>query len=126
MSAAFVDSSVLVAVALDEAAAPDVKRRLASFALVHASPLLEAELASVCRREGRGASAGLLRPLRWVTVPRALTPEIARVLGAGYVRGADCYHLATALYLSPDPSQLTFLTNDKRQREVAQSLGFRV
>jgi hypothetical protein len=39
-------------------------------------------------------------------------------------RGADCWHLATALYLSPDPSALTFLTLDLAQRHVAKALGF--
>jgi hypothetical protein len=57
---------------------------------------------------------------------RPLTGEIARVLAAGYVRGADCWHLATALYLTDDPSSLTFLTVDERQKSVAVSLGFEV
>jgi hypothetical protein len=41
------------------------------------------------------------------------------------VRGADCWHLATALYLAPDPGELTFVTLDAHQQSVAKSLGFR-
>ena len=55
---------------------------------------------------------------------RPLHTEIAKVLAAGYLRGADCWHLATALYLSVDPSQLAFTTADDRQRTVARALGF--
>lgn len=49
-----------------------------------------------------------------------------RVLGTGYVRGADCWHLATAIYLAGDPAKLTFLTLDDQQRTVAESLGFQI
>ncbi len=62
--------------------------------------------------------------LSLIAPDRALSDEIARVLEAGYVRGADCWHLATALYLSPNPSALTFLTLDLAQRHVAKALGF--
>ncbi len=39
---------------------------------------------------------------------------------------ADCLHVAKALYLSPDPRELTFLTLDVKQRAVAGKLRFRV
>jgi hypothetical protein len=42
------------------------------------------------------------------------------------MRGADCWHLATALYVAPNPSELTFLTLDLAQRKVAKTLGFQV
>ena len=49
----------------------------------------------------------------------------AEVLGAGYVCGADCWHLATALYLAGDrPGELSFVTLDHQQRAVAAELGF--
>ena len=66
----------------------------------------------------------LLDELEFVIPTRSLGAEIIRVLDAGYVRGADCWHLATALYLAPDPGELTFVTLDVRQREVAKALGF--
>lgn len=126
MSVAFVDSSVIVALGLNESAAPDVRDRLAQFDAFYASPLLEAEYASACRRENIVPDARLLDLLEWVIVRRSLRPEIGRTLEAGYVRGADCHHLATALYLAPDARDLTFLTNDARQRAVARVLGFQV
>lgn len=128
MSTAFVDTSCLAALALLERGNEALQRRLARFDLLAASPLLEAELRSAVRREGVEAEERIslwLKSVRWVIADRTLGPEIDIVLSAGYVRGADCWHLATALFLSPDPSELTFLTLDARQGEVARSLGFR-
>ena len=99
-------------------------RRLATFDVVHASDLLEAELRSACRRDQVAVDTRLFDELEVVFPPRTLGPEIMRVLEAGYVRGADCWHLATALYLAPDPSELTFITLDERQGAVAKALGF--
>ena len=56
---------------------------------------------------------------------RPLSPEIRRVLQAGYLRGADCFHVASALYFMDDPTGNTFLTLDTRQRAVAKALGFK-
>jgi hypothetical protein len=60
----------------------------------------------------------------WIYPNRPLAREIERVAGVGYLRGADLWHLANALFLAPEPRELTFLTLDKRQREVAVELGF--
>ena len=128
MSTVFVDTSCVAALALSEPAAEDMRTRLARFGDLLASNLLEAELRATLRRErvatGDGVTA-LLATITWITPNRPLSAEIATVLHAGYVRGADCWHLATALYYSPDPSELTFLTLDERQHEVARALGFR-
>ena len=48
------------------------------------------------------------------------------VLASGYLRGADLWHVAAALYSFPDPRTATFLTLDNRQREVAEALGFQI
>lgn len=64
--------------------------------------------------------------IAFVMPARSLLPEIARILDVGHLRGADLWHLACALFLSPDPTQLAFLTLDRRQAEVAATLGFRV
>lgn len=103
-----------------------MRRQLAAFNTVFASDLLEAELRSACRREKVDMEMRLLDELEIVFPTRTLSLEITRVLDAGYVRGADCWHLATALYLAPDPGQLTFVTLDERQREVAKTLGFAI
>ncbi len=55
---------------------------------------------------------------------RSLAPEFAVVLEAGYLRGSDLWHVATALYVSPDPQEISFLTLDRRQQAVAGALGF--
>lgn len=124
MKAAYADSSIVVAIAFDERGAAALAKRVKGFELLFSAPLLEAEVRSALHREQRVVDDGLLTPLRWVHPDRPLRPEIIRVLEAGSVRGADCWHLATALYLAPEPSELAFLTLDQRQREVASVLGF--
>lgn len=126
MNAAFVDTSVLLALTFREPGAAAVAKRLASFEAIYASDLLEAEFRSACRREGVGVDETLLFELEVIFPPRSLHVEYTRVLAAGYVRGADCFHLATALLLAPDPAELVFLTLDQRQGEVARALGFAV
>lgn len=124
MTVAYVDTSCIVAAAFGEKEAATTTRRLARFDRVLSSPLLEAELFSTLAREGRAISHEWSAAIEYVLVDRPLTAEITRVLGAGYLRGADCWHLATALYLAPDPTKLTFVTLDAVQRKVARALGF--
>jgi len=124
MKIAYVDTSCLVAVALGERGAAAVERRLARFDRLVSSNLLEAELRAALRREGVEGASRVLSSITWLLPDRPLSAEIAAVLEAGYVRGADCWHLATALYLAPEPSELSFITLDERQRDVAALLGF--
>lgn len=124
MALAYVDTSCLVAIAFREPGSPTLRRRLERFDELFASNLLEAELRAALRREGVSDEPELLRAVSWIVPHRPLGPEIARVLDAGYVRGADCWHVATALYLSEDPAALSFLTLDERQGAVAAQLGF--
>lgn len=124
MKIAYVDTSCLVAVAFGERGGPALARRLEGFDVLAASDLLEAELRSAFLREGVEQEPGMLEGISWVVPDRPLHAEIARVLRAGYVRGADCWHLATALYLAEDPGVIAFLTLDDRQAAVATSLGF--
>lgn len=124
MKIGYVDTSCLVALALAEPAAAKVQRRLSAFDELHASNLVEAELHSVLLRERSPATPALLRSITWVTPDRPLHAEIELVLTAGYVRGADCWHLANALYIAEDPAEMVFLTLDTRQGSVARKLGF--
>lgn len=124
MKVAYVDTSCLVAIAFGERGATAVERRLAGFDALVASNLLEAELRAAFKREKADGVDTLLELIEWISPERPLGNEIARVLSAGYVRGADCWHLATALYLSPEPGEISFVTLDERQREVAATLGF--
>ena len=41
-------------------------------------------------------------------------------------RGADLWHIATALYLAREPGAISFVTLNERQRAVAVALGFQV
>jgi len=126
VKAAYVDTSCLVAAALGEPGAARVVSRLKSYEVLLASGLVEAELKSTLVREGLPDRAvDFLPRLDWVYPDRPLGAEIDRVLAAGYVKGADAWHLACALYLSPDGAGLRFETLDARQRSVARSLGFR-
>ncbi len=126
MTTAYVDSSLLVAVALREEEHQQHVARLESNRRLVSSNLLEAELRSALLRELTFAVPPLLRRIEWIFPDRALTREIERVLAVGRLRGADLWHVATALYLAPNPAELTFLTADIRQREVAAAVGFQV
>ncbi|MGI8403091.1 MAG: type II toxin-antitoxin system VapC family toxin [Gemmatimonadaceae bacterium] len=124
MKIAYVDSSCLVAIAFGEAGAAALGRRLKTFDELVSSNLLEAELRAALAREKVDAPDDLPVAISWVLPDRPLHTEIAKVLAAGYVRGADCWHLATALYLSEDASEMSFITADERQNAVARELGF--
>lgn len=124
MSVAYVDTSCLVAIGFGESGAAALGRRLKEFDELVSSNLLQAELLASFARERVPPPAELPIALSWILPDRPLRDEIDRVLAAGYVRGADCWHLATALYLAEDPSSMSFLTVDDRQRKVALSLGF--
>jgi len=126
VSLAYVDSSCLVAIALGERAAVALARRLERFDQLCSANLLEAELRGALVREGLAPEVDLLSWISWVLPDRALSPEIARVLGAGRLRGADLWHLACALYVAGSPGDLPFLTLDDRQQAVAKQLGFPV
>lgn len=125
MKRAFLDTSVLVAIALGEAGAERTRQRLGRFEAVFACGLLEAELRSAFSREGIDPedAESHLHDISFVEPPRRLTPEISRALKAGRLRGADLWHIACALYLSPDPRELAFLTLDREQKAVARKLG---
>ena len=124
MSVAYVDTSVLVAIAFDERAGQPMARRLGRFSALLASNLLEAELRAACARENCTFAEALLADLKWVFPDRSLGPELGTVLTAVYLRGADLWHLACALYVTASPRDISFLTLDHRQRLVAGTLGF--
>ncbi len=126
MRAAYVDTSCLVAVAFGEPGAHEVAAQLESYDRLFSANLLAAELRSALLREGVEGGEALLAGISWILPDRPLGEEIERVAAYGYLRGADLWHLACALYLAHDPETLTFATLDHRQGEVAASLGFAV
>ena len=126
MSAAYVDSSVLVAIAFREEGSGALRDRLLQLGRLYSSNLLEAEVRSALAREGVGFGQRYLARIRWVYPFRPLTEEIETVLKAGYLRGADLWHVANALYAFPRGAEVGFFTLDERQRLVAAELGFQV
>ena len=126
MKAAYVDTSCLVAIAFGESEAAEVASRLREHDVLLSSNLLEAELRATLVHEAAEVDEALFSWIKWVLPDRPLSVEIIRVLRAGYLRGADLWHLATAMYVTPEPRDLTFLTLDRRQEEVAEELGFKV
>ena len=122
-----VDTSCLVALAFGEPQAPRTLTRLRRFDRLFASALLEAELVAAFRRERVEPDiSNFTKDLALVSPDRPLSAELRRTADAGYLRGADMWHVACALFLSPDPGELTFLTLDDDQRAVARRLGFAV
>ena len=113
MKLAYVDTSVLVAIAFDEPGARKVARRLRGF---DRSAFAREQVADVDR---------FLSWITWVHPAEPLSAEIARVLEHGYLRGADLWYLACALHIAGRPEELCFFSFDRRQSEVARALGFR-
>jgi hypothetical protein len=124
MIAAYVDASCLLSMVFDEPEGVGVAKRLGAVEELYSSNLLEAEVRSAMAREKVEYGDEVLHRVRWVLPTRPLGPEITRVLAAGHLRGSDLWHLATALYLAEQPSELPFLTLDARQRDLADRLGF--
>jgi hypothetical protein len=67
-----------------------------------------------------------LEAISLVLPDRSLEPEMVAVLDHGYLRGADLWHLACALFVAADARrELDFLSRDAPQRTIARRLGFR-
>lgn len=128
LKTAYVDSSCLVAVSLEEPGSHEILGRLSRYDRLFSSPLLEAELRSSLIRAGDdGRIKNILTWFLWVFPYRRLTQEIDLVLDTGYLKGSDLWHLSCALFLRPRiETPLTFLTVDRRQGDIARALGFRV
>ncbi|MEZ4426005.1 MAG: PIN domain-containing protein [Gemmatimonadota bacterium] len=124
MRLAYVDTSVLVAIAFGEPGAEQLARHLADFDERVSAALTEAEVRAAFAREEVPFAPALIASLSWILPRRLLSSEIDSVLDAGHLRGADLWHVACALYVSPVPAAVTFATLDARQRVVASALGF--
>ncbi len=124
MSVAYVDTSAVLAIGLGDSVDGRVTTRLGTYSSLLSSNLLEAETRAAFHREGLEFDAETLVGIEWVFPDRPLTQEFETVLATGYLRGADLWHLATALYLAQDPAEIAFVTLDVRQEAVAEALGF--
>ncbi len=124
MKVAYVDTSCLVAIAFGEKGATVLGRRLEGFDELLSSNLLEAELRASFVRENVEPDASYLDSIGWILPNRPLSQEMSAVLAAGYLRGADLWHLACALYVVDRPQDMSFVTLDSGQWAVAEALGF--
>jgi predicted nucleic acid-binding protein len=127
LTAAFLDSSYLIAASFDPSAGEHLSRALSRYRPIYATELLAAECLAFAMREridGAEFDRAFAR-ISWVLPDRSLRAEFDRVLAAGYLRGADLWHLACACYLAPNPAELAFLSRDQQQAMVAKRLGFR-
>jgi predicted nucleic acid-binding protein len=126
MKIGYVDTSALLAVAFDEPAGKPIAGRLRTFSRLISSNLLEAEFRSALAREELDGEHDLLDAIDWILPDRPLTGEFRKVLRTGYVRGADLWHLACALFIDPGARGLSFITVDGTQKALARRIGFTV
>ena len=124
MSAVYVDTSVLAGIAFGEPAAERFALALSRFDRLLSSSLLEAEMRALFQRESAAFEDNTVAGIDWILPTRPLSAECVRTLAAGHLRGADLWHVATALYVSPRPQNLTFATLHAEQGRVASALGF--
>ncbi|MGH7730275.1 MAG: PIN domain-containing protein [Candidatus Eiseniibacteriota bacterium] len=127
MSAAYLDSSFLLAIILGEPRARSMQRLLERFDDVLAGDLLVAEVLATAAREDLTLEllAPAIEAIDLVLPDRSLEPEMIEILRHGRLRGADLWHLACALYVAGDTREdLSFLSRDGSQRRLARQLGF--
>ena len=125
MKAIYVDSSVIVSILFRE---PHSKKLLEiinqTSSTCYSSQILEAEVYASATRENivLAEAHKLLMHINLLLPERSLRKEYKEIFSAGYCRGADAYHIACALYLDPERTNLIFLTADQRQQEVAKKV----
>lgn len=127
MSAAYLDSSFLVAILMGEPRARALQTTLRRFDDWMAGDLLVAELLATAVREALPLTelSPALDSVDLVLPDRSLEPEMREVLAIGRLRGADLWHLSCALYIAGDDrAGLAFLSRDAPQRDLARRLGF--
>ena len=124
MKVAYVDTSCLVAIAFGEPSSKGLRRRLSGFDDLVSSGLMVAELRSAFEREKTPFVDSLVAGIGRVLPDRQLDDECKTALAAGYLRGADLWHVACALFVARAPDLIHFITLDKRQADIVKKLGF--
>lgn len=127
MNVIYIDTSALICKTFQELDYKEIATLLNSADELVSSQLLCAELISVYQREKRDlkeaerelASISLINP------DTNLTQELISIFQYGYLRGADAFHLASAMFIDPAALELQFLTRDKQQKKMAEKLGFK-
>jgi predicted nucleic acid-binding protein len=123
----YVDSSAITSILLSQSAYPNLQSRLMRGGLF-SSLLLEAEVFSALRRESLSFEEfdQFRELILWIKPTRPLQPEITEVLRRAYLRGADAFHLASAIYAFKNRQDVEFCSLDKSQRSAAETCGFKL
>lgn len=126
---AYIDTSALVAVQFGEAERSRILAVMRSHDELVSSSLLCAEMLATLRRANLPIASAdqLLGRVAQLAPPDDLRIECEQALAVGSLRGADLWHVASALRLAGrHRKRLTFCTLDDAQRAVAAGLGFPV
>jgi len=124
--AAYVDSSALAKLLVDEREGDDLRAFLAPIARQVTSIVGRVEVERTVARRAPDRLAQVARLLDDLVIV-GLEPEIAGAAAAivpGTLRTLDAIHLASAAALGPDLE--AFVTYDRRLAEAARSRGMRV
>ena len=125
MKIGYIDTSVLVAMAFDDAGGSFIGRFVKTFDRLYSSHLLEAEFFSAAAKENRLSDArAFIKPVRFVYPDTNLTRFHEQVLTAGVIDGSALHHLSCALYLFLHPQDAFFLSLHPPQSNLAAKLGF--
>lgn len=127
-SIAYLDSSYILGILFREERYNAHQKRIKSLNHAVTSLFSQAEIMSSLKREAIEFDSfiQMADAIDWLLLGDRLDEELARVFAHGYLRGADAFHLATALWFvgDADTKDCAFLTLDKKQETVAKSLGF--
>lgn len=128
MKAAYLDSSFAVAMIFGELPHQNLSRKYSELEEVLSCHLLEAEVYSTLAREKVDLNLGtrFLFGISLFQPDDSLAVEYKKILKAGFLRGADLFHLACALHLDPLANELMFFSLNQKQSACAAKLGFRV
>jgi predicted nucleic acid-binding protein len=124
----FIDTSVLVTILFKESGYKKLNSLIEQATEILACNLLEAELLSVMAREKRPLADALeaIKHISLFMPDRSLADEYKKIFNMTFCRGADAYHLACALFLDPQATELIFLTQDNKQQKSAEKVGFKI
>lgn len=128
MQALYIDSSALMALLFKQSDHINIKKIMINANELISSNLIIAECFSACTREkfDKILCWEFLQEISMVIPESKLQLELEKVFHCGYLRGANAYHLACALYLDNNTQELGFLSRDQNQCLVAQQLGFKI
>lgn len=127
MKVYYIDTSAFLAVLFEEGPSRELIKLMESDTEILSSSLIEAEVLATLKRENVPLSdaVSVLERVSLVFPDRSLQKELTQLLEKQYCRGADSFHIATALYLDPHAADLIFVSLDEKQNQGARLMGFR-